>query len=314
MNEELCKITMFPIALLSTIDFITNVYAVPMIQFEIHVGRYELYLAKNNYPYQQIVNQAYEARDLFFDLFDKPYKLMLTLGYLFGNHLFILSCVPWFILHRVNEYFYGSILSFVAIERYILICRPFDAKRLLTDTNRKRVLMILTGLLMMLTFVDLFLRYKFGQYYWSCVIGFTSKNYFGSITFAIFFVVPFFLVSFLNLNIIRALLNQKQEKERNLNLTVLFLTSSLVWGISCLIKYFLQHVVIANSTDYHRTQLVFTFWPYLDVQSVQNIGNALLLAPTINSFLNPIIILTVNRNVRRPIAKFFSCLTMKWSR
>ena len=185
-NDELRKITMYPIALLSSIDFITNLYAIPMIQFEIHLGRYDLHVNDNNFPYKQFVNAIYESRDLFFDLFDKPYKLMLTLGYLFGNHLFILSCVPWFILHRLTEYFYGPILSLVAVERYIMTCRPFDAKRLLTDPNRKRVLVILTVSLLTISLVDCVVRYKLGQFYWFCTTGYASNNYLGVVTSVIF--------------------------------------------------------------------------------------------------------------------------------
>ena len=125
-------------------------------------------------------------------------------------------------------------------------------------------------------------------------------------------MIPLFLISVLNFNTVRALLGQKQEQKRNLDLTVLFLTSSLVWSATWVIKYIFQQVAISSKLK--NTTIIFAFWPYLDLEAITNILDAFLMAPAINSFLNPVIILAVHRNVRKPIAKFFSRLTMKWSR
>ena len=88
------------------------------------------------FDFSQSVDE-YAAERYFFHVLGGVYEAILKLTPFFHRYSFVTKCVPWYILHRLNEYFYGPVILGLAAERYIMVVYPFRAKALLTTNNRE---------------------------------------------------------------------------------------------------------------------------------------------------------------------------------
>ena len=79
-----------------------------------------------------------ESDPIFFEVLKKPYKILLRLAFAFPQtYAFQTSYIPWFILHRVNEYVHVPFMLIMAFEGFVMVMKPFGVRRLFTDERRK---------------------------------------------------------------------------------------------------------------------------------------------------------------------------------
>ncbi|XP_075258362.1 uncharacterized protein LOC142350400 [Convolutriloba macropyga] len=94
MNQELKKWQFYPLALISTIDFMTSMFAIPFILFDVHIAssigpNYEYY-DDNDDILVAHASISYNVNDyFFFDVFSIVYKALLNVDDTIKHHPFV---------------------------------------------------------------------------------------------------------------------------------------------------------------------------------------------------------------------------------
>ena len=192
------------------------------------------------------------------------------------------------------------------------VCQPMKTGELLSYRNRLLKNALAVGVIFLLTFVDAFHRYNQGD--WKCdkapVFGSVQDNWQrlanSCITGIIFSCIPTIWSMYYYAKIIKVLIERPKRIGRNLNLIMAFGVSSLIFGLSFLVKfghvvfslYFENYVSVRNHGNYplHANQFSKEF---------------LGAVPTVVSITNPFIFLLVVKSYRKPFMKAFSKKTNK---
>ena len=134
-TDDLRRLEFYPVALLSVVDIITCSFAFPLALLQPAYGDYlkKYEYVKTNY------DDFFEQQNSFFHLQDVIHLEIIKFTEIVNEHNFIFRCVPLFFLMRVNEFCYGTVMFFNAYERYILILRPNESKKLLSAKRRRKV-------------------------------------------------------------------------------------------------------------------------------------------------------------------------------
>ena len=194
LNEELRKWEFYPIAVLSLVDFTTALFAYPLVQFDNFLARQhadglDKYFTQNDLG--EYIDKKVQNDPLLFEALTEPYKILLKLTVILPkDYAFSTGCVPWFILHRLNEYVFGPFMLIMAVERFIMVVRPFDAKRLLTAERRKFVNLLTSIVILTVSLSDVTARYLMDLKGSSCTIGFTERGWTAFGTALVFFALP----------------------------------------------------------------------------------------------------------------------------
>ena len=153
---------------------------------------------------------------------------------------FFTSCLPWFVLHRVNEYCYGPILAGLAFERYLLVLRAAEAKTYLSEINRKRAYVIVTSFIASCVIGDGIGRYLMGYQKWLCTFAYSKSAWDGILSAILFYFFPAIITTISYIKISKTIMGRKFDTERNLELTISFSAICLVWVVNWGAKYMLQ--------------------------------------------------------------------------
>ena len=225
LNEELRKWEFYPIAVLSLVDFTTAFFAYPLVEFDNflahhHTDDLDNYFTENDLD--EYIDRKVQNDPLFFEALTEPYKILLKLAVVLPrDYAFSTSCVPWFILHRLNEYVFGPFMLIMAVERFIMVVRPFDAKSLVTAERRKFVNLLTSIVILTVSLSDVTARYLMGLKGFSCTTGFTERGWTAFATALIFFALPAICNLILYNKVITALLKSNTRyQKRNASTTL----------------------------------------------------------------------------------------------
>ena len=154
---------------------------------------------------------------------------------------FWMDCFPLILFLRVPEYFTGLITLALALERYILIVKPFRASELLTKRNRviSYSILTLTGITFSVLDVTVRLpRYAIGEYQiqrcFSGPFGTTdeSKAISMLVLTLFFYAIPAVGSLGLYFQVIRVLSKKKTNVSRNRVLTAALFASCVCWVLT----------------------------------------------------------------------------------
>ena len=205
---------------------------------------------------------------------------------------------------RLNYYSTGFCMIAIALERYILICRPFSAKRLLTKHKRRFIAVLLTGSIISVSLHHFFCvwGYVFGadlKTFRSVVCFFGRKDLLAALFYTITFIAPSILTCSLYILVHKVLAITKSNRRRNNDLTRAFICSSVLWVV----------LWLPNIT----TNLLRLIGSKLEANTPNKVPLPLILADYLAYFdleffllqtlVNPAVFVFVSREFQKPMRK-----------
>ena len=151
----------------------------PLIQFNVYYAN--IIIKNGNYQnFNSVLDSAFDENSA-------VSKKLHQISPYMTRYPFFTSCLPWFVLHRVNEYCYGPILASFAIECYLLVLRAAEAKRYLSEINRKRAYVIVTSFIASCVIGDGIGRYLMGYQKWLCTFAYSKSAWDGILSAILFY-------------------------------------------------------------------------------------------------------------------------------
>ena len=139
-EKELRTINLYPIAVQVICDIYTS------LTF-IHLS------------FQIILMQRLDVESRDYTLTGKIWDWLRSNSYVNPDYFTELSLWKYFLIfgqNKINYYTTSLCMLTIAIERYILICNPYAAKRILTKRNRRFLALVLSAVLFFHSFHDFF--------------------------------------------------------------------------------------------------------------------------------------------------------------
>ena len=235
-----------------------------------------------------------------------PYSEMDSLSWILMPQNPYVRYILAYLGDELNLFSTGYCVLALAMERFILVCLPFRAEKLLTKNNRVFASIALSLLLLFITVYNQLCSRLYSPHYsllikapaiakYTCYPETRSEILAKTV---LFFVIPASVTSFLYIMIGAKLSKVKTNRNRNSDLTKAFLISCILWillwfpdQLAKLIKWFpeehsLVYYTTTSSTIAHVLFLfsrgVFMFY----------------------CLLNPVIFIFVSRGFQKPIKKF----------
>ena len=200
---------------------------------------------------------------------------------------------------KLNYYSTGYCIALIAIERYVIVCKPFKVNEILTTRNKYLSVFFLNLLLVASSTREILCRNVFSAFFNRTIreyMCFEDVN--ESIWEAfLFFLAPSIITCVLYASVGFKLAKVSSNQSRNRDLTIAFLISCLLWIVLWLpriIKVFLQALLppVRMSIKIRMTKLetISAGFEFVD--------SALYL---LNPFINPIIFIFVSRGFQKPL-------------
>ena len=147
-----------------------------------------------------------------------------------GENPPVVKCVNEFIIDIANDYSTAPCLILMAVERYVMVCHSSIAKRVLTKRNRRIICIGLTVSVMILilcasipTFVTNYDPEDCDKSFYADFI--TRYIFDGFILFATPAIICLVLYTLVGIRLWKV----RQNASRNRNLTIAFLTTTMLW-------------------------------------------------------------------------------------
>ena len=200
---------------------------------------------------------------------------------------------------KLNYYSTGYCIALIAIERYVIVCKPFKVNEILTTRNKYLSIIFLNVLLIASSTREILCRNYLFMFFDETIWDYLC---FGDVNESIceaflFFLAPATVTCVLYASVGFKLAKVSSNQSRNRDLTIAFLISCLLWIVLWLpriIKVFLQALLPPQtmSTDVSLTKLgtISAGFEFVD--------SALYL---LNPFINPIIFIFVSRGFQKPL-------------
>ena len=208
---------------------------------------------------------------------------------------------------RLNEYSSGICAILLAYERYILVCKPFEKDKILSDQKRKKYYILATFGILVMTVGEGIVRYL--TYDFHCYTGFTffkghkfeelSRIISGTVTAVLFSLIPALFCLYYYYHASSALFGRDKKIGRNLNLIACFSAICVIWLLSLLLRYSVvlyQLLVSSYALKLHQYK-----YPILNNK---NIKYLLFNISAVSSVCNPFLILLAQTDHREPFLKF----------
>ena len=220
---------------------------------------------------------------------------------------FIFGCLPEMLTQRLNEYSGGICAILLAYERYILVCKPFDKDKILSDQKRKRYYILATFGILIMTVGEGIVRYL--TYDFDCYTGFTffkghkfeewSRIISGTVTAILFSLIPALFCIYYYYHASSALFGRNKKNGRNLNLIVCFSAICVIWLVTLSVRYSVvlyQTLVNIYAHGLHK-------YKYPIIRN-NHIKYLLFNMSGFSSVFNPFLILLAQTDHREPFLKF----------
>ena len=226
------------------------------------------------------------------------------------------NCLKYILMSRLNEYVTGPVTLAIAVERYIMVCVPYDSKTLLSRKRRRIAYVLLSLAVFPCLLAELLYRYL-TQDAFLCHMGIYLTHgsdwrlvFLSSLANCVFFfVIPAIGSCVLYVKVMKALKVQQTEVARNKVLTVAFIVSTSIWVILWTLKYLYQYVWYWSiHSDYSFAIQEFFGQSTAMILLRGDQTEFITFLSLLSSGVNPVVLFVVVRPFRAPLVSIFGSL------
>ena len=212
---------------------------------------------------------------------------------------------------KLNYYSTSFCMVVIGLERYILICQPFAAKKFLTKRNRIKVATFLTTSIVIVSLHHFFCAWgRFATKLTSFraeICLFSRKELFSIIFISSFYIIPALVTLMLYIPVGIRLRKTKFHQSRNRDLTNAFIISYIFWVVlwlpittTTILKTFTTNWNQKGGDAISINQTIAEGLAYIDWEFF-----------LLQTLVNPLIFFFVSRGFQNPIRKLFGKLLPK---